>query len=122
MNSAQACQCGRTLPVLGSVEGRIGDVLYTKDGRRVSRFGPVFNGNLGIREAQIIQETLERVRVTFVPTSAFSPCDEQLIVQRVKDRMGDVEVVMEPVTQIPRGINGKFRVVICRIPPEDRSA
>ena len=122
VESSEVCPCGRTLPVLGSVEGRIGDVLYTKDGRRVSRFGAVFNGNLGLREAQIVQETLDCVRVNFVPTPAFNSDHERVIVQRLKERMGNVEVVMHPMTEIPRGPSGKFRIVICRIPKEDQPA
>lgn len=118
-DSSEMCQCGRTLPVLGSVDGRIGDVLYTKDGRRVSRFGAVFNGDVAIREAQIVQETLDRIRVNYVPTPSFTSYNEQVIVQRVKDRMGDIEVVLEPVAEIPRGSNGKFRIVICKIPQHD---
>lgn len=114
-DSSEKCQCGRTLPVMGSVEGRISDVLYTKDGRRVSRFGQVFNGDLAIREAQIVQESLDCVRVKFVPTPAFSSHHEDVIVQRVKERMGDIEVVMEPMTEIPRGANGKFRAVVCKL-------
>lgn len=122
MDSSEACQCGRTLPVLESVDGRIGDVLYTKDGRRVSRFGTVFRGDLAIREAQIIQETLDRVRVNFVPAPAFTSRHESVIVQRLKERMGNIEVVMEPMAEIPRGPNGKFRLVICTIPKENRPA
>jgi len=115
MDSSEACQCGRLLPVLGSVDGRIGDVLYTKDGRRVSRFGAVFNGAVAIREAQIIQESLDCVRVNYVPTPSFTTHHEQLIVQRVKDRMGNIEVLMEPIAEIPRGENGKFRLVVCKL-------
>lgn len=115
-DSSEGCQCGRSLPVMASVDGRIGDVLRTKDGRRISRFGAVFNGNLAICEAQIVQETLDCVRVNFVPTPAFTSRHEQVIMQRVKERMGDIEVVMEPVARIPRGANGKFRLVICKIP------
>lgn len=122
MDSSELCQCGRSLPVLRSVEGRTGDVLYTKDGRRVSRFGAVFNGNLGLREAQIVQETLDCVRVNFVPTPTFNSDHERVIVQRLKERMGNVEVVMQPMTEIPRGPSGKFRIVICRIPKEDQPA
>ncbi|MDH4371472.1 MAG: AMP-binding protein [Nitrospira sp.] len=114
--NTDVCQCGRTLPVMRMVEGRISDVLYTRDGRRVSRFGQVFNGDLGIREAQVIQETLDCVRVKFVPSPTFSPQHELLIIHRVKERMGDdVTVVMEPVTEVPRGAGGKFRAVICRL-------
>lgn len=116
--SITPCQCGRTLPVLGSVDGRIGDVLYTKDGRRVSRFGAVFNGELAIREAQIIQETLDSVRVNFVPTPAFTSENERVITQRLRERMGNVEVIMVPMAEIPRGPSGKFQIVICRISKE----
>ncbi len=117
----EPCQCGRTLPVMGSLDGRISDVLYTKDGRRVSRFGAVFNGDLAIREAQIIQEMLDCVRVKFVPTPDFSSRHEAVIVERIKERMGDIEVVMEPTTEIPRGAGGKFRAVVCKLPEECRA-
>lgn len=118
--NTEVCLCGRTLPLMRSVEGRISDVLYTKDGRRVSRFGAVFNGNLAIREAQIVQETLDCVKVKLVPTSAFTPHCERVIVERLKERMGDVEVVIESVAEIPRGANGKFRAVVCSLSEEQR--
>src|SRR5439155_881342 len=37
-------------------------------------------------------------------------------------RFGDVEVVLEPLPFVPRGANGKFRSVVCAIPPADRPA
>ncbi len=119
-DSSETCQCGRTLPVMKSVEGRISDVLYTKDGRRVGRLSPVFKGDLAIREAQIIQETLDCVKVKVVPTPAFALHHERVIVERLKERMGDIEVVMEPVTEIPRGASGKFRAVVCNLPEDCR--
>ncbi len=118
--SSDTCQCGRSLPVMASVDGRIADVLYTKDGRRVGRLSPVFKGDLAIREAQIIQETLDCVKVKVVPTPAFASHHERVIVDRLRERMGDVEVVIDSVAEIPRGSNGKFQSVICRVPPEKR--
>ena len=120
MANREACLCGRALPILGSMDGRIGDVLYMRDGRRVSRFGGVFNGSLAIHEAQIIQETFDCVRVNFVPTPAFTVDHENTIVERLKARMGNVKVVLSPMTEIPRGPNGKFRLVICKLSDEDR--
>jgi phenylacetate-CoA ligase len=105
---------------MASVDGRIADVLYTKDGRRVGRLSPVFKGDLAIREAQIIQETLDCVKVKVVPTPAFASHHERVIVDRLRERMGDVEVVIDSVAEIPRGSNGKFQSVICRVPPEKR--
>ncbi len=114
--SSDTCQCGRTLPVMASVDGRIADVLYTKDGRRVGRLSPVFKGDLAIREAQITQETLDCVKVTVVPTPDFASHHERVIVERLKERMGDVEVVIESVAEIPRGAGGKFCAVVCKLP------
>ena len=49
-NSTLPCECGRTLPILGPVDGRSDDVLYTKDGRRIGRLDPNFKTQLPIYE------------------------------------------------------------------------
>jgi phenylacetate-CoA ligase len=112
----ETCQCGRTLPVIESVDGRVDDVLYTIDGRRIGRLDPLFKGDLPIHEAQIIQEALDCVRVRYVPTPDFRPHHEAVISERLQARMGMLTVVMEPVAKVPRGPNGKFRAVISELP------
>jgi len=114
-----SCPCGRTLPRVHSFEGRTDDTLYTRDGRRIGRLDPVFKASLPIREAQIIQETLDRVRVRYVPAADFTKADASSIVERLQERMGDVDVILEATAAIPRGPNGKFRAVICKIPAEE---
>ena len=111
----ERCACGRGLPVLESVEGRADDVLYTTDGRRVARLGRVFQDRRAIREAQIIQESLDRVRVRYVPAPAFDGEAARSIEERLRSRLGPVEVTLEAVAEIPREKNGKFRAVVCRI-------
>lgn len=118
--TTDACSCSRTLPVLAGIEGRSDDVLYAPDGRRIGRLDPVFKAHLPIREAQIIQETLDRVRVRYVPADGFGAADARSIVERLQQRMGDVEVILEATDAIPRGPNGKFRAVVCQLPPEER--
>ena len=113
-----ACSCGRRLPVLAAIEGRADDMLYTNDGRRIGRLDPVFKAQLPILEAQIIQEALDVVRVCYVPASGFSSASARSITERLQARMGCVNVVLEEVSQIPRGPNGKFRAVVCNIPAE----
>lgn len=110
------CECGRTLPQLERVEGRSDDVLYTIDGRRIGRLDPVFKTHLPVIEAQIIQESLRRVRVRYVPTDDFTSEAGESMITRLRERMGSVEVVLEVVNQIPREPNGKFRAVICNVP------
>jgi phenylacetate-CoA ligase len=117
----ETCQCGRTLPVIESVDGRVDEILYTMDGRRIGRLDPLFKGDLPIQEAQIIQEALDCVRVRYVPTRDFRPHHESVITQRLQARMGRVKVVMEPIAEVPRGPNGKFRAVICKLSTESRN-
>jgi len=114
----ETCQCGRTLPLLESVDGRVDDLLYTRDGRRIGRLDPIFKGDLPIHEAQIIQEALDCVRVRYVPTSEFKPDHESIITQRLHARMGRIKIVMEPLDVVPREPNGKFRSVICNLPKD----
>jgi phenylacetate-CoA ligase len=115
-----ACVCGRTLPQLASVDGRLDDVLYTFDGRRIGRLDPIFKSNLPIREAQIVQEALDCVRVNYVPAANYTSAAGRSIVERLRARMGNVNVILEEVNEIPRGSNGKFRSVICNLSSEER--
>jgi phenylacetate-CoA ligase len=119
---AAPCPCGRTLPVLAKVEGRSDDVLFTADGRRVGRLDPVFKGNLPLLEAQIIQEEIGRLRLRYVPAPGFTDDHAREIVARIRDRMGEVMVELEPLSAIPRTANGKLRAVMNVMPPERRAA
>lgn len=120
--TGEVCLCGRSLPVLAAVEGRADDMLYTSDGRSIGRLDPVFKSQLPIREAQIIQETLDLIRVRYLPAPGFTSASGRSIVERVQARMGNVKVVLEEVDKIPRGANGKFRAVICNLPAKGQTA
>ncbi|MFK8110708.1 MAG: phenylacetate--CoA ligase family protein [Rubripirellula sp.] len=110
--SGEPCSCGRAMPVLKEVVGRLEDVVIGPDGRRMVRFHGVFIDQPHVREGQIIQETLSRIRVKVVTTEGFGEDDVANIVHRVEQRVGDVEVIVEPVSAIPRTKAGKFKAVI----------
>jgi phenylacetate-coenzyme A ligase PaaK-like adenylate-forming protein len=109
------CPCGRPLPVLERIEGRVDDLLWTRDGRAIGRLDPVFKGVDHVAESQIIQETLEQLRVRLVPATGYREEDGRRVVSNLRERMGDVRVVLEIVPSIERA-GGKFRAVICRLP------
>ncbi|MDF1523564.1 MAG: hypothetical protein P1P87_12225, partial [Trueperaceae bacterium] len=109
---APQCTCGRTLPLVERLEGRDADNLITRDGRRVFWLNPVFYG-LPVREAQIVQVSRELVRVHLVlDPGQDAPQVDATIVSRLRQRVGDLDVQIERVTEIPRGANGKFRAVV----------
>lgn len=109
------CACGRALPIVRSIEGRIDDVLVTADGRRIGRLDPVFKSDLPIHEAQIIQEALTRVRIKVVPAPGYDASHAAVLAASLRARMGDIEVEIEPVERIARTAAGKFRAVINQI-------
>jgi phenylacetate-CoA ligase len=114
------CQCGRTLPAIDSIEGRTNDVQYTPDGRHVwGLICSVFKG-LPIHEGQIIQEKIDLFRVRVVPALDYSGKTRQIITERLLNPIGPIKVLIEETDCIPREKNGKFKAVICKIPPEER--
>ncbi|MFN3652458.1 MAG: phenylacetate--CoA ligase family protein [Armatimonadota bacterium] len=114
------CACGRGLPLFGRIEGRNSDLLITRDGRKVFWLNPVFYG-LPLRQSQIIQESLDRIRVRYVPADGFDDASARTLVERLQARVGEVAVSLEEMADIPRGPNGKFQPVICLLSPEERT-
>ncbi|MBN2474329.1 MAG: phenylacetate--CoA ligase family protein [Pirellulales bacterium] len=110
-----SCPCGRSLPLLLSLDGRTDDVLQTRDGRRVPQMDPCFKDDLPIREAQVVQETLENLRILYVPARGFNATHRQAMIEHYRARMGEVQVILEEVPQVPRGANGKFQAVVCKL-------
>jgi phenylacetate-CoA ligase len=109
----QACPCGREMPVIKEVLGRVEDVVVGPDGRQMVRFHGIFTDQPHVREGQIIQEALTRIRVKVVPTGVFGPADAQDIINRIQQRLGpQVQVLVEAVDSIPRTKAGKFQAVI----------
>lgn len=115
------CECGRTLPILETVEGRKDDVLVTADGRLIGRLDPIFKADLPVVEAQVVQESLRHIRIRYVPELAYKPADGERMIVRLRERMGDVQVTLEAVDKVPREKGGKFRAVISKLSPEERS-
>jgi phenylacetate-CoA ligase len=90
--------------------------VVTADGRRIGRLDPVFKRALAIREAQIIQEEIGRVRVKVVAADGFSERDIEAIGSGLRERLGPaMEIVFERVDRIPRTRAGKFRAVVSEL-------
>lgn len=113
---AAPCPCGRQMPVLKEVVGRIEDVVVGPDGREMVRFHGIFVNQPHVAEGQIIQEALDLIRVKVVSTAAFSDVDEGDIVRRIRQRLGNgVTVEVEKVSSIPRTASGKLKAVISKV-------
>jgi phenylacetate-CoA ligase len=111
------CDCGRnSLPVLADLVGRIEDTVVLRDGRRTPRFDFLFKDLPTVAEAQVVQESLDRITINVVPAPGFSVRDKEAIRTRMATRVDpDILVDFREVATIPREPNGKFRPVVSRV-------
>lgn len=111
----ERCECGRTLPILNMLEGRLDDVVVTPDGRRIGRLDTVFKADLPIRSAQIVQETSAGLLVSVVPTAGYDGGTRGEITNRIRERVGEMDITVVEVSSIPTGAAGKVRGVISKV-------
>lgn len=116
----ESCPCGRKMPVLQEVVGRLEDTIYGLDGRRMVRFHGIFIDQPNVREGQIVQEELDLIRVRIVPQPGFNDADRTDVIGRIQQRLSSrMRVEIDLVDSIDRTKAGKFRAVICNLDSEE---
>jgi phenylacetate-CoA ligase len=118
--ATETCPCGRGMPVIEEIGGRLDDFVYTRERGFLGRLDPVLKGVRNIVESQIEQQSLDVLRVRFVPAPRFTAEDLQMLENNLRARVGrNIHLEFECTDRIPRSPNGKFRFVISRL---DRNA
>lgn len=112
---ADACACGRTLPVLQDIQGRSTDFVVASDGTIMHGLSLIYvlRDLPGINAFKVVQESRALTRVLLDTGPGFDQALPAHIVEGFKKRLGlDVEVVVELVDHIPAEKSGKFRYII----------
>ena len=113
--TSQSCECGRQMPIISDIVGRIEDTVVGPDGRELVRFHGVFIDLPSIVEGQIIQWDLDRFEILVVATERLPPEVDMTLRQRLRSQVGDVRVDVRVVEEIPRGANGKVKAVVSHV-------
>jgi phenylacetate-CoA ligase len=112
------CPCGRSLPVITKILGRIGDVFRTQDGRLIEpNFWciPFEIGRLSrdIERFQVVYRRKDCICFRIVPRRSYSAETEadlrHFVEQNLKSAM---QIEFEYVPDIPPQPSGKFRFVV----------
>jgi len=110
------CPCGSVHPALQGILGREDDYIVTPEGNHVGRLDPLFKGLKGLLEAQIVQQSTDRVEILVVPGPAFDAAAKAKLVGSLRERVGTRMLIeVREVASIPRTRNGKFRSVVSNI-------
>lgn len=115
---AQACSCGRRLPLMEDVATKAEDLVRLRDGRLISPsvlthpFKPLDS----IEASQLVQTDLDRLIVRIIPRPEYSEADTAHLVRELKARLGqDMRVDIELTQSLPRTKSGKFKWVISQV-------
>jgi len=115
--SDQKCSCGRGLPMMEKVIGRVADFLIKKDGSRVAGVSLIENTLTripGIEQMQIIQEALDWVTLNIVPGKCFSQQEElRAYFEKLFEYQASVEIRL--VEEIKPEESGKYRFSVCKV-------
>jgi phenylacetate-CoA ligase len=113
--SDDLCECGRGLPLMKSVEGRILDCIRTPENKIIP--GELFPHYLkdfpGIEKFQVIQEKLSSLIVKLKVNENINNNEIEKIRKSLHQVIGDgVEIDIQIVDEIPLTKSGKHRVTI----------
>ena len=113
-----SCPCGRSMPVVNRIVGRMDDYIVMEDGRRVGRLDHIFKGAKFVAEAQIVQREVGAIEILVVPSVSGTQMTGELekIQRNAYERLGEeARIDLRLVDQIPRTGNGKLRLVVSEL-------
>ena len=110
-----SCACGRNMPMIKDIDGRMEDVIKGADGRQMVRFHGLFIGISSIERAQVIQHTIHHIEIKIQNEIALTTPEIELIKTRLESQLGTMKVDVNQHQKIEQTANGKFKAVISMI-------
>jgi phenylacetate-CoA ligase len=109
--AGEPCDCGRKLPVIRRIVGRVRNMLRLPDGSlRHPRFGEAQFGIIApVRQFQVVQKTLHDIEVALVVARTLTPAEEDTLrVQILKNLGHSFRLSFVYKDNIPRSAGGKY--------------
>lgn len=117
--ATESCSCGRSLPLLESIEGRSTDFVIAADGTMMHGLALIYilRDISGITAFKIVQESLNLTTVQVVWQQGELPAAiHQQIISGLKARLGQsVGINVQQCDEIKPEKSGKYRYVISKV-------
>ncbi len=118
---SETCSCGRSLPLLERIDGRVSDMLVTSEGGRLTWL--TFVNDLPVRESQVVQKHIGEITLNYVPGEGMGQEHLDILDTRFKERLGkNTKMIFNKMGKIPLGPNGKYKMVVNEIPEDEIQA
>jgi phenylacetate-CoA ligase len=114
LDSTMHCPCGRSLPLIGNIQGRTSDFLLLPNGRMIA--GPslalLAADMRDVRQVQFIQSDPEHVTLKVVAGQGYNLLTEQELRRRMQPYLEDISsLTIVKTDSIPSEPSGKYRFV-----------
>ena len=112
------CRCGRGLPVLSRIAGRVRNLLVTADGKR---YWPLLGSRKFIEVApvlqhQVVQKQVDRLEVRLVTAQPIDASQEARLREMILAAMpAGMQLEFVYLESIPRGRGGKFEDFVSEV-------
>jgi len=117
--SSRRCPCGRGLPLMERVAGRVADFLIKKDGSQVAGVSLVertVTAIKGIGQMQIVQEKIDQLVLNVVRMAEYDEASERALLTEFASVFGkEVSIQLNYMDNIRQESSGKYRFSICKI-------
>ena len=109
----EPCDCGRGLPVLKAIAGRVRNMLVLPSGRKIWPFLGFYRDTLPVRQRQVVQHSVEHVELKLVVDRRLTPAEEDEARSHFCETVGHpFRVTVSYLDQIPRSAGGTFEEFI----------
>lgn len=112
------CACGRGFPLLGQIEGRSHECLYTPSGKVISpavlgHYLFVYNNHLdSVRHYQLVQDGEDSLRLLVIPSNRWTDGTAAVLAEAIDKLVGgEMRVTVETVPEIPAERSGKRPII-----------
>lgn len=117
VTAGSPCSCGRHLPTIQKINGRVRNLAVTPDGQK---FWPSGLGAIrkieSVIQAQYVQKSADTIKLNLRLKSELSEDDKSELIKRVHKSLGHpYKIIFHPVEEISRGPGGKFEEFISEL-------
>ncbi|MBN7768875.1 hypothetical protein KUV44_00250 [Marinobacter daepoensis] len=117
--SDRHCACGRGLPLLERLEGRVADFLKLPGGGQVAGISLVertLTKVPGVEQMQLVQEALNEILINRVKGREYNDQTDANLISSLREIFNEqVDLIIQDVPSIPQEASGKYRFSICKV-------
>src|SRR5580698_4149669 len=115
----RTCSCGRGLPLMERVTGRVADYLKRRDGSLVAGVSLVertLTAIAGIEQLQIVQPSRDEIVLNVVRAADFTAASEAALLAELHGVFGEgITFRTQFLERMPQERSGKYRFAICQV-------